>query len=160
MLFQFVSCILVDFVTTLQLGYHHDVIIITVLLQVFVRGLLSFREPFTAAENPGQFIVTRLFTNPFIAPLWTTDYKLANEIRQISYRSTNNTEVLDRLSWMINREDLGISNYRPTLAIILTWRGYVPVQRASPGGLHVHIIPVSLKIDHSFCNMDYQMEIR
>ena len=62
----------------------------------------------------------------------------------MSYRPTNNTEVLDRLARMINFGiDSGIANYRPTLAVIVTWLEFI-ADRAR-GSISLFSVPVSPK---------------
>ena len=84
-------------------------------------GIFSFRRPFDyTSKSPGPF--TRLFTgsfDPVIAPLWATYFE---DQGNVSYRSTNNSNVLDQFTRMITDADSGIGDYKPTLAIILTWK--------------------------------------
>lgn len=71
---------------------------------------------------------TRFFTgsfDPMIALLWGM-YSNFREI-QVFYRQTNNTEVIDRLARMINGIDPGSEDYRPTLAVIVTWQFDAPL---------------------------------
>ena len=106
-------------------------------IQVSRKGILSFRRPFSSAESPEAF--TRLFAgsfDPLIASLWAI-----YEEGYVSYRLTNNTEILDQLSGMIN--DAGIGNYHPTVAVIVTWEEDAPFTFSSIAGPGSFTLPVS-----------------
>ena len=111
--------------------------------QVSREGILSFRTPLDSVGSPRPF--TRLFTgsfDPLIAPLWS-NYVLLED-GHVSYRPTNNTEDLDRLARMISFGiDSGIANYRPTLAVIVTWLEFI-ADRAR-GSICPVPVPVSPK---------------
>ena len=105
-------------------------------IQVSRKGILSFRTPFSSAESPEPF--TRLFTgsfDPLIASLWAI-----YEDGYVSYRLTNNTEILDQLAAMIF--DAGIGNYQPTLAVIVTWEEDAPFTITSRIGTASFTLPV------------------
>ena len=66
----------------------------------------------------------------------------------MSYRLTNNTEILDQLAGTIF--DAGIGNFQPTLAVIVTWKENAPF--SIPSGLQAIFIPLQVCSDWQLCS--------
>ena len=84
---------------------------VSLCFQVSTNGLIYFRSPRTCNFPCTEF--------PVIAPLWT-DLNFAFT-GSIYYRVAEDFETLDRVVEMLTDVNLELSDFRPTLAIIVTW---------------------------------------
>ncbi len=78
-------------------------------------GLLSFEAPFT--EH--RVCTLPCTTVPIIAPIWVD--LIFTRSGFIYYRTTQDSAVLNKVAEMIAGVNPGLSDYQPTLAIIVTW---------------------------------------
>ncbi len=87
-------------------------------MQISSNGLITFKLPFTAAQNVNFTEEFSLFQDAIIAPLWTA--LTLRESARIYYRVSRSLSDLEAISSLIGNDTLG-DNYYPTLAVIATW---------------------------------------
>ena len=84
--------------------------------QVSTNGLISFINEFSSyIPEP----LSNFFPFPIIAPLWMDLNPV--DAGLVYYRTTMNASILERVVEMITDINSNYSDYRPSLAVIVTW---------------------------------------
>lgn len=87
----------------------------TITSQISTNGLLSFEGPFETF----RVCTFPCTVEPVIAPQWTDlDFRTSGFIY---YRISQEPYILDQVTDMITDVNPGLSDYQPTLVVIVTW---------------------------------------
>lgn len=88
-----------------------------ILSQASTNGVVSFREPFTS-YMPETLPRISMFL-PLLAVLWTDfDFSASGSVY---HRQADDPETLSQVRTMITDVNPGLSDYQPTLAVLITW---------------------------------------
>lgn len=85
--------------------------------QVSLNGLISFQQDYNNYD-PSPFPLSDEFV-PIIAPLWA-DFNFTDSGAVYS-RVTSDSDTLDQVVEMITNLNPSLSDYQPSLAVVVTW---------------------------------------
>ena len=97
------------------------------MMQVSWNGYISFQQAYNSF-TPSLFPLSVLI--PILAPLWADfDFRVSGAVYS---RVTDDSDTLDQVVGMIAGLNPALSDYQPTLAVVVTWFEPRPHTESNP----------------------------